>query len=146
VLGVYHESLVEQLARVLSRLGCRRGFVVYGMDGMDEITLTGPTRVAEIRDGQIKIFTIEPEDFGLSRCPMSELQGGNAVGNAEIVRGVLRGETGPRRDVVLLNAAFALVAAGAAEDIPAGLKMARESIDQGRALAKLEALVVMTNE
>lgn len=146
VLGVYQEALVEPLARVLARLGCRRGFVVCGMDGMDEITLTGPTRVAEIRKGEVKVFTIEPEDFGLSRCPMSALQGGDAVGNAEIVRSVLQGETSPRRDVVLLNAAFALVAAGAAEDIPAGLALAREAIDQGRALAKVDALAGMTNE
>ena len=146
VLGVYQEALVEPLAQVLARLGCRRGFVVYGMDGMDEITLTGPTRVAEIRDGKVKVFTIEPEDFGLSRCPMSALQGGNAVGNAEIVRSVLQGETGPRRDVVLLNAAFALIAAGVAEDIPSGLELARAAIDEGRALAKVDALAGMTNE
>jgi len=145
VLGVYQEALVEPMAQVLARLGCRRGFVVHGMDGMDEITLTGPTRVAEIKAGQVTVTTIEPEDYDLERCPMSALCGGNAEENAAIVRSVLNGETGPRRDVVLLNAAFALVAAGAAEDVPAGLTMARAAIDQGRAIAKLEALTRMTN-
>lgn len=145
VLGVYQEALVAPMAQVLARLGCRRGFVVHGLDGMDEITLTGPTRIAEIRDGQVAVSTIEPEDFNLKRCAMGDLQGGDAVGNAVIVRNVLKGESGPRRDVVLLNAAFALVAAGIANDISAGLEMARDAIDQGRALAKLEALVQMTN-
>ena len=115
------------------------------MDGMDEITLTGPTRVAEIKAGQVTVTTIEPEDYDLERCPMSALRGGNAEENAAIVRSILSGATGPRRDVVLLNAAFALVAAGAAEDVPAGLTMARAAIDQGRAAAKLEALAHLTN-
>ncbi len=146
VLGVYDEALVEPMAKVLACLGCRRGFVVHGMDGMDEITLTGSTRIAEIRDGQVTLFTVEPEDYGLTRCVISELEGGNAVANAEIVQGVLKGETGPRRDVVLLNAAFALVAAGAAEDVPAGLQSAAAAIDEGRALAKLESLIEMTRK
>lgn len=146
VLGVYREELVETLARVLVQLGCRRGFVVHGRDGMDEVTLTGPTRVGEIRDGEVRLSTVEPEDFGLTRCVLANLQGGDAGQNAVIVRSVLAGEHGPKRDVVLLNAAFALVAAGAAEDVPAGLAAAAEAIDSGRAQVKLEGLARLTNE
>jgi len=146
VLGVYREDLVETLARVLMQLGCRRGFVVHGLDGMDEITLTGPTRVGEIEGGELALYTVEPEDFGLPRSPLAALQGGGAEENAAIVRALLAGEMGPKRDVVLLNAAFALVAAGVAADVPAGLNAAAAAIDTGGALAKLEGLVRLTNE
>lgn len=145
VLGVYDEALVETLARVLVRLGCKRGFVVHGMDGMDEVTLSAPTRVGEIRDGQVSLYTVEPEDYGLARCALSELRGGDAAENAAIVRGVLSAEAGPRRDVVLLNSAFALAAAGACADVPAGLALAAEALDAGRALEKLEGLARMTS-
>ena len=145
VLGVYDEKLVEVLAKVLVKLGCQRGFVVHGQDGMDEITLTGPTRVAEINEGQVSLSTIEPEDFGLRRCLLSDLQGGDAEENASIVRDVLAGAEGPKRDVVLLNAAYALVAAGIAESVDAGLQKARNMIDEGLAKAKLEGLVNLTN-
>ena len=145
VLGVYDEKLVEVLAKVLVKLGCQRGFVVHGKDGMDEITLTGPTRVAEINEGQVTLSTIEPEDFGLRRCLLSDLQGGDAEENAAIVRNVLAGSEGPKRDVVLLNAAYALVAAGITESVDAGLQKARNMIDDGLAKAKLEGLVNLTN-
>lgn len=145
VLGVYQENLVETLARVLAQLGCRRGFVVHGLDGMDEVTLTGPTRIGEIADGAVTLSTIEPEDFGLRRCSLSDLQGGDAVANAEIVRAVLGGASGPKRDVVLLNAAYGLVAAGFARTVDAGLEKARQVIDDGLALRKLEELVALTN-
>ncbi|MEJ2200940.1 MAG: anthranilate phosphoribosyltransferase [Desulfuromonadaceae bacterium] len=145
VLGVYREELVEMLARVLVQLGCRRGFVVHGLDGMDEITLSAPTRIAEIRDGEVVLATVAPEDFGLPRCPLAELQGGDAEQNARIVREILSGVSGPKRDVVLLNSAFALLAAGLAEDVPAGLRAAAAAIDEGHALAKLTALVERTN-
>ena len=145
VLGVYDEKLVEVLAKVLVKLGCQRGFVVHGQDGMDEITLTGPTRVAEINEGQVTLSTIEPEDFGLRRCLLSDLQGGDAEENAAIVRDVLAGSEGPKRDVVLLNAAYALVAAGITESVDAGLQKARNMIDEGLAKAKLEGLVNLTN-
>jgi anthranilate phosphoribosyltransferase len=128
------------------QLGCRRGFVVHGRDSMDEVTLTGPTRVGEIRNGEVILSTVEPEDFGLTRCALADLQGGDAGQNAAIVRAVLGGEHGPKRDVVLLNAAFALVAAGAAADIPAGLADAAEAIDSGQARAKLEGLARLTNQ
>lgn len=145
VLGVYDEKLVEVLAKVLVKLGCRRGFVVHGYDGMDEITLTGPTRIAEIKDSQVLLATIEPEDFGLQRCPLSDLQGGDAEKNAEIVRDILAGEEGPKRDIVLLNAAYALLASGIAESVEDGLGKARSVIDDGLAKAKLEGLVNLTN-
>ncbi len=145
VLGVYDEKLVEVLAKVLVKLGCQRGFVVHGQDGMDEITLTGPTRIAEINEGKVTLSTIEPEDFGLRRCLLTDLQGGDAEENAAIVKDVLAGAEGPRRDVVLLNAAYALIAAGIVESVDAGLQKARNVIDEGLAKAKLEGLVNLTN-
>jgi anthranilate phosphoribosyltransferase len=145
VLGVYDEKLVEMLAKVLAKLGCRRGFVVHGQDGMDEITLTGPTRIAEINAGQVSLSTIEPEDFGLRRCLLSDLQGGDAEENAAIVRDVLGGNEGPKRDIVLLNSAYALVASGIVESVDSGLQKARNTIDAGLAKAKLEGLVTLTN-
>ncbi|MEZ4598450.1 MAG: anthranilate phosphoribosyltransferase [Syntrophotaleaceae bacterium] len=146
VLGVYREELVETLAQVLVRLGCQRGFVVHGMDGMDEVTLSAPTRVAEIDGQQVRLFTVEPEDFGLKRCRLADLQGGDAAQNAAIVRAVLGGKTGPRRDVVVLNTAFALVAAGKAPDLPSAIRQAENSIDSGSAIRKLEDLVRITNQ
>ena len=145
VLGVYDEGLVEVLARVLVKLGCKCGFVVHGLDGMDEVTLTGPTRIGEIRDGAVSLSTIEPEDFGLRRCHLTDLQGGDAVANAAIVTGVLAGDAGSKREIVLLNAAYALVAAGLVENVEAGLERARAAIDDGLAMAKLEGLVALTN-
>lgn len=145
VLGVFREDLVETIARVLAGLGCRRGFVVHGSDGMDEITLTGATRVAAIREGEVELSNVTPEDFGLQRCTLAELQGGDAEQNAAIVRGVLSGEPGPRRDVVLLNSAFGLVAAGAAEDVHVGLQLATRAIDEGQARQRLEELVRVSN-
>ena len=145
ILGVYDEKLVEVLAKVLVKLGCQRGFVVHGQDGMDEITLTGPTRIAEINEGKVALSTIEPEDFGLRRCLLTDLQGGDAEENAAIVKDVLAGAEGPKRDVVLLNAAYALIAAGIVESVDAGLQKARNVIDEGLAKAKLEGLVNLTN-
>jgi anthranilate phosphoribosyltransferase len=145
VLGVYRADLVETLGQVLAGLGCRRGFVVHGDDGMDELTLTGPTRVAEIRDGRVTLTTVTPEQFGFRRCPLSELQGGDALQNAAIVRAVLNGEPGSKRDVVLLNAAYGLVAAGVADAVAAGIDRARAAIDSGAARGKLEQLVALTN-
>jgi anthranilate phosphoribosyltransferase len=146
VLGVYREDLVELLALVLKKLGCKRGFVVFGRDGMDEITLTGETRIAEITSDGVSLRTITPEEMGFSRCRPGDLRGGDAVGNARIVRGILEGEKGPKRDVVLLNAAYALVAAGKAADPAEGIRLAAEAIDSGRALAKLEDLIRITNQ
>jgi anthranilate phosphoribosyltransferase len=145
VMGVYREDLVEPLAQVLRNLGCKRGFVVHGCDGMDEITLTGETVVATVSPSAISVERIAPEPFGLKRCPMAELRGGDARGNAAIVRGVLAGEPGAKRDVVLLNAGYALAAAGKAATVAEGIGLAAEAIDSGRALAQVEKLVELTN-
>jgi len=144
VLGVYQEGLVETLARVLVNLGCRRGFVVHGSDGMDEATLTGPTRVGEIDGAEVRLYDVTPEEFGLARCSLEELQGGDAERNAGIVRDILQGKSGPKRDIVLLNAGFALAAAGAAEGVREGMKQAAEAVDGGLALEKLKGLIQET--
>jgi len=133
------------MARVLVKLGCRRGFIVHGLDGMDEVTLTGPTRIGEIRDGSVTLSTIEPEDFGLRRCALADLQGGDAAENAAIVKDVLAGRPGPKRDVVILNTAYALLASGLVKDVESGLDRARAAIDDGLAMARLDGLVAMTN-
>jgi anthranilate phosphoribosyltransferase len=146
VLGVYRGDLVEKLAHVLKNLGCRRGFVVHGMDGMDEITLTTETKMAEVTPEKVVVKTLQPEDLGLTRCRMSDLRGGDASENAAIVRAVLAGEKGPKRDIVLVNTAFGLVAAGKAASPEEGLRMAAESIDSGRAMEQLQKLIKMTSE
>ncbi len=146
VLGVYREDLTEKLAHVLKNLGCRRGFVVHGMDGMDEITLTAPTRVAEVTPHGVSVTTIKPEEFGFSCCGMEELHGGDALENAAIVRAILAGEKGPKREIVLLNAGFALVAAGKATDPEDGVSLAAEAIDSGLAMKQLERLIELTNQ
>lgn len=146
VMGVYRSDLVEKLAAVLHMLGCRHGFVVHGSDGMDEITLTGETLMAEVTSAGIKYVSITPEQHGLARCPMEALKGGDAVANAQIVRSVLSGEKGPRRDIVLLNAAYALVAAGRTDTPSQGLILAAEAIDSGNALHQLEKLTALTNQ
>ncbi|OGU17181.1 MAG: anthranilate phosphoribosyltransferase [Geobacteraceae bacterium GWC2_53_11] len=145
VMGVYREDLVEKLAGVLHKLGCRHGFVVHGSDGMDEITLTGETLVAEVTPEGITLSRVNPEQFGFSRCSMSELKGGDAAANAVIVTAVLSGEPGPRRNIVLLNAAYALVAAGKTATLAEGITLAAEAIDSGRALQQVKNLASMTS-
>ena len=146
VLGVYRKDLVEPLARVLLNLGCRRGFVVHGNDGMDEITLTGPTLVAAISGNTVEVQSIEPEQFGFQRCRLEDLQGGDAEENARIVMAILTGEQGPKRDIVLLNSGYALVAAGLAGDVDGGIELASAALDSGGAKATLDELVRMTNQ
>jgi anthranilate phosphoribosyltransferase len=146
LLGVYSHDLVEKIALVLKNLGCRRGYVVHGMDGMDEITLTTESVLAEVTQSGVVMKILRPEDLGLKRCDIADLRGGDAAGNAEIVRRVLSGEKGAKRDIVLLNAAYALLAAGKISDPKQGLEKAAEAIDSGRALEKLEKLVRMTND
>jgi anthranilate phosphoribosyltransferase len=141
VVGVYSLELVEKLAEALSMLGLRRALVVHGHDGLDEITVTGMTRIAEAREGSVRSFEVEPEEFGMKRAALQEISGGDATENAAIIRAVLAGEKSARRDVVLLNAAAALVAAGKAENIAAAVPLAAKSIDSGAAAGKLEALV-----
>ena len=146
VMGVYSEELVEKMAGVLHRLGCKHGYVVHGRDGMDEITLTGETAAAEVTPEGVRLFTISPEQFGLARCEMSALRGGDAVANAVIVRSLLEGEQGAKRDIVLLNTGFALLAAGQCGDAAAGIRMAEEALNSGRALAQLDRLIVLTQK
>jgi len=145
VLGVYSAQLVEKLAHVLHKLGCRKGFVVHGMDGMDEVTLTAATSVAEVTPAGVRLSLFTPEDVGFNFCTIDELRGGNAEENAMIVKGVLSGEQGACRDIVLINAAFGLVAAGKTASLREGVKLAEEAIDSGRALQQLRRLAEMTN-
>ena len=145
LLGVYDSALTEALAGVLGQLGSERALVVHGSDGLDEITLTGPTQVSDLRDGQVSTRQIDPRDFGLQKAPAEALQGGDAAYNARILREVLDGREGPRRDVVLINAAAAIAVGGRAEDMTAGLELARASIDSGRARQALERLVEVSN-
>jgi anthranilate phosphoribosyltransferase len=145
VVGVYAESLVEKLAQALKLLGLRRALVVHGADGLDEISISAPTKVGEVRDGWVKTYEIAPEQFGLTRAPMSEISGGDAPANAQIIREVLAGQKSARRDVILLNASAALVAAGRADSIGQAMPMAVQSIDSGAAREKLEKLIEFTN-
>jgi anthranilate phosphoribosyltransferase len=144
VLGVYSRALVPLMAGVLAKLGALRAMVVWGSDGMDEITVTGPTYVAEVKDGAVREYQIQPEDFNIPRSSLETIRGGGAVENAAIVRAVLSGEKGPKRDIVLLNSAAALVVASRAADMREGIALAAETIDSGSAMKKLEALVEAT--
>src|SRR5579863_9293473 len=141
VVGVYSLELVEKLTEALSMLGLRHALVVHGFDGLDEITITGKTRIAEAQAGLVRSYEVEPEEFGMRRAGLSEIAGGDAAENAAIIRKVLSGEKSARRDVVVLNAAAALVAAGRAEHIGSALPVAVRSIDSGAAAEKLQALV-----
>lgn len=145
VLGVYDPRLKRVLAEVLKNLGAKRAMVVHGSDGMDEITITGETGVAELAGGIVREYSIRPEDFGLTRAPGDSIKGGGAAENAAIVRAVLNGEEGPRLDVVLLNAGAAFYVAGRTADIEGGVSLARDSILSGAASAKLDALIEATN-
>jgi anthranilate phosphoribosyltransferase len=144
VVGVYSDDLVEKLAEALSMLGLRRALVVHGSDGLDEITITGPTRVAEVREGQVRTYEVTPEEFGLTRASLDAISGGDANANAGIIREVLGGKKSACRDVVLLNAAAALVAAGKCDHLHDALPLAAQSIDSGAAAARLRALVEFT--
>ena len=146
LLGVYAPELTEMFAQALQLLGAKRAFVVHGHDGLDEISVCAPTRVSELKDGLIRTFDINPEQFFGVLADSNDLSGGSPEENAEITMAILKGEKGPKRDVVLLNTAAALVAAEKAAEFREGIRLAAESIDQGAALAKLEALVTFTQE
>ena len=146
VVGVYSAAMVEKLAEALNQLGARRAMVVHGSDGLDEITLSGPTKVAEVRDGKVKSYEITPEQFGQQRAPVSAISGGDVAANAAIIREILDGKKSPRRDVVLLNSAAALVVAGKADSMQQGIALAAESLDSGAARATLAALTAYTNQ
>jgi len=144
VIGVYSDALTEPLARALAELGTLRAYVVHGDDGLDEISNTGPSHISEVREGVVRSSTVRPEDFGLPRSSLQDLRGGDREENAEIVRHVLAAEAGPRRDIVLMNAAAALVVGGKAHDFKEGVAVAAESVDSGAAAAKLAGLIALS--
>ena len=146
LVGVYSPELTEVIAGAIMNLGVERGFVVSGEDNMDELTLTGETTVSEIKDGKITTYTVTPEQFGLKRCAISELQGGDGAANAQITRDILSGkEQGPKRDIVLLNAGAALYIGGKADSIRAGMELAAKTIDAGLAIKTVDALITETH-
>src|SRR6478736_7546041 len=145
VVGVYSVDLVEKLAQALKLLGLERALVVHGADGLDEISISGPTKIGEVRGEWVRVYEVTPEQFGLQRAPMSTILGGDLKTNADIIWKLLEGEKSPRRDIVLMNAAAALVAAGRADSLADAMPMAVQSIDSGAARAKLGALVEFTN-
>ncbi len=147
LMGVYSEELTEKLACVLSKLGSKRAFVVHGKDGIDEVTITGPTKVTELKNEEIRSYVVTPEDFGLKRAPLSQILAGETLEeNREIVRRVLTGqERGAKRDVVALNAAFALVAAERVSSLKEGIELALSVMDEGKPYSLLCNLVKLTN-
>lgn len=145
VIGVYDDELTDIIGKVLANLGSEHAFIVCGEDGLDEVTLTAQTKVTELKNGQIKTYHIKPEDFGFERCKPEDLKGGDPEENAGIIMNIFKGEKSPKRDIVILNAAFAIVAGGFAKTIEEGIAMARGSIDSGLALEKLNRLKEMTN-
>ena len=147
LLGVYDEYLVEPLAQVLSDLGVKRGMVVYGQDKLDEISLSSPTTICEIKDGWYKTRVIKPEDFGFETCEKKDLVGGTPEENAAITRAILSGEEkGPKRNATLLNAGAALYIGGKAESMKDGIKLAAELIESGKAVETLEKFIEMSNK
>lgn len=146
VVGVYTSKLTDVIAKAMMNIGVERAFVVSGCDNMDEITLTGGTTISEIKDGRVNTFTVTPEQFGFKRCGLDELQGGDGTVNAGITKDILSGkEKGAKRDIVLLNAGATLYVGGMADSIQAGIRLAQETIDSGKALKTLEALVNASN-
>jgi anthranilate phosphoribosyltransferase len=141
VLGVADELLVEKLALVLKGLGCHHALIVHGEDGLDEITITAKTQVSELKSGSITSYSISPEDFGLSRASLESLRGGTASENAALLRRILAGAPGPQRDVVIMNAGAVLLAGDRVKTLGEGVALAREVIDSGKALEKLEQLI-----
>lgn len=145
LLGVYDEYLVEPLAQVLINLGVKRGMVVYGQEKLDEISMSAPTTVCEFQDGWFKTYTITPEEFGLARCTKEDLAGGTPEENARMTREILKGARGPKRDAVLMNAGAALYLGGRADTMKAGIALAAELIDSGKAYETLERLIEVSN-
>ena len=145
LMGVYDQSLVEPLAQVMANLGVNRGMVVYGQDSLDEISMSAPTTVCEVKDGEFLSYVITPEQFGFTRCSKNELIGGSPRDNAQIALAILKGEKGPRRDAVVLNSAAAIhIAKGIS--IEDAIREAQEVIDSGKALAQLEQFAALTNQ
>lgn len=145
LLGVADGALVEKMALVLKSLGCNHALVVHGDDGLDEITISGPSQVCELKDGRLKKYTVTPQDFGIQTADLDTLKGDTAELNAAMLRSILWGDKGPKRDVVLMNAAAALVAGDKAKTLKQGMELANQSINSGQALAKLEHLIKLSN-
>jgi anthranilate phosphoribosyltransferase len=145
LVGVFARKWIEPMARTLGNLGAIRAWVVHGSDGLDELTTTGPSHVAELKDGAVRVFEVTPEDAGLKRAKLDELKGGLPADNAAAVEALLAGKPGPFRDIVRLNAGAALLIAGKAADLKAGAAIAAEAIDSGKAKACLAKLVAITN-
>jgi anthranilate phosphoribosyltransferase len=146
VLGVYEPELTETIARVLRRLGTREAFVVCGEGTYDEISICGPTRVSHLKGSDVRTFQMTPEEFGLPRADCEDIVGGDALQNAAITRSILNGEKGAKRDMVLLNASAAFVAAGICDDFKDGIRIAAEVIDSGKARQKLDHLIEFTQQ
>jgi anthranilate phosphoribosyltransferase len=146
ILGVPSAEVIDLVAATLAELGVGRAFVVHGAGGLDEISLAGETQVAEVREGAVRRFVVTPEEFGVARAPMEALRGGDATENSAIARRILEGEEGPRRDIVVVNAAAALVAAGVAADFRDGMRKAESAVSSGAAREKLAQLIQFTNE
>jgi len=147
VLGVYNPDLTETLVSVLKNLGSRSALVIYGEGSLDEISIIGRTKISQLKDGQIKTYYIQPEDFGFKKAILEQIKGGDALKNAQIIIDILSGkEKGAKRDIILLNAAAAFFAADAAKDFKEGIEMAKKSLDSGRALKKLEDLIKFSNQ
>jgi anthranilate phosphoribosyltransferase len=145
LLGLYREDLTRRVAEVLKSLGSEAALVVHGADRCDEMSITGKTTVCQLKDGTITSYQVEPEDAGLKRASLGAIRGGTPEKNAAILRQILRGEPGPPRDVVLLNGAAVFLASGKVSNFKEGVEMARESIDSGKAMKKLEALIEFSN-
>ncbi len=146
VLGVYDQDLTDKIALVLERLGTKEAYVVCGEGTFDELSICGPTKVSHLKHGEVKTFQVTPEEFGFKRATLQDIVGGNAKENANIVRNILDGEKGPKREMVLLNAAAAFVVAGLCDDFKKGIEIARGSIDSGMARNKLDQLVEFTTQ
>ncbi|MGB2631006.1 MAG: anthranilate phosphoribosyltransferase [Candidatus Omnitrophota bacterium] len=145
VLGVFKDELTGMMARVLKELGTRRAYIVHGSDGLDEVTIAGKTNVSELKGGKVKSFYVTPGTFGVKKASIKDIRGGSVKQNAKILRDVLSGKKGPKRDVVLINVSVGLMASGRVKNFREGVKMAAHSIDSGRALEKLQQLVKITN-
>ncbi len=146
VLGIYSDKLTQTIAGVLKNLGSKHAFVVHGEDGLDEITTISPTKVSELKEGKVTTYSIKPEDFDIKRAKSNDILGGDVPHNVKIAHDVLEGKKGPQRDIVLLNAAAAIVAGGKAKDLKEGIKLAEEAIDSGKAKEKLELLKKYSKE
>jgi anthranilate phosphoribosyltransferase len=144
VLGVYDPDLTETMATVLMSLGIKRGLVIHGEDTLDEMSITGKTKVTEFKDGEMRNYFIQPEDFGMKRGKSAEIEGGTKEQNARIILEVLSGSGGPKRDITVLNAGATFAITGSARDIHEGIELAKRSIDSGEALNKLKGLIEFT--